>query len=68
MATKTTMNLPEELLKEAVQVSGAQTKTMAVILGLEELIRKKRLEGLLKLKGSGKVHFSRSDLKQSRRR
>lgn len=62
------MNIPRDLLEEAVQVSGASTQTMAVVLGLEELIRRKRLEALLKLKGSGKVGLSQKELGQMRSR
>ena len=37
---KTTMNLPADLLKEAIEASQAQTQTMAVVMGLQELIEK----------------------------
>lgn len=62
------MNIPKDLLEEAVRVSGATTQTMAVVLGLEELIRKKRLEALLKLQSTGAVGLTQKDLKRMRRR
>ncbi|MBI5299567.1 MAG: type II toxin-antitoxin system VapB family antitoxin [Deltaproteobacteria bacterium] len=62
------MNIPKQLLQEAVKVSGATTQTMAVVLGLEELIRRKRLETLLQLKGSGALGLSQRSLKRMRRR
>lgn len=62
------MYIPETLLEEAVKVSGANSKTTAVVLGLEELIRKKRIEALLELKGSGALGLSRADLGRMRRR
>lgn len=65
---RTSMHIPESLLKEAVKVSGAPTQTQAVVMGLEELIRKKRLEALLKLKGSGALKLSRKDLEKMRGR
>ena len=68
MSNKTSMNIPKELLDEAVQVSGATTKTMAVVLGLEELIHRKRLEALLKLQGSGRLKLSKRQLHFMRRR
>jgi hypothetical protein len=61
------MNLPKELLLEAQEVSGAPTQTMAVILGLEELIRKKRLEKLASLKGSGAIKLSKGEQKALRK-
>ncbi len=65
---RTSMNLPEKLLKEAVRLSGAPTQTQAVVMGLEALIRKKRLEGLLKLKGSNALKLTQKDLKKMRGR
>ncbi|MBI4412477.1 MAG: type II toxin-antitoxin system VapB family antitoxin [Deltaproteobacteria bacterium] len=68
MHHRTSMNIPEDLLKEAVRASGATTRTMAVVMGLEELIRKKRLEKLLQLKGLGALRLSQKKLAASRRR
>ena len=62
------MNISKNLLKEAVRVSGATTQTMAVVMGLEELIRKKRLEALFQLKGSGILGLTRKDLRKMRSR
>lgn len=68
MTYRTSMNIPKALLKEAVEVSGATTQTMAVVLGLEELIRKKRLERLLKLQGTGVVRLNPRELRKMRDR
>lgn len=68
MAKKTTMYIPEKLLKEAMRVSRATTRTMAVLLGLEELIRRKKREDLLTLKGSGVVKLTLSQLQHMRAR
>lgn len=62
------MNIPKELLEEAIEVSGAQTQTSAVILGLEELIRKKRLEALAQLKGSNAITLTKREQKEQRKR
>ncbi|MBZ0155373.1 MAG: type II toxin-antitoxin system VapB family antitoxin [Alphaproteobacteria bacterium] len=53
---KTTLNIPEDLLKEAMQVSKSRTKTEAVIEGLRELIRQRRIERILS--SAGKMEFS----------
>jgi len=37
---RTTMDLPENLLARAVKVSHSKTKTSAVIMALQDLIRK----------------------------
>lgn len=59
LCIKKTINIPRELLKEAVKISGATTQTMAVIMGLKELVRQKKMEALLKLNGKGKIRFSK---------
>ncbi len=48
---RTTLNLPEKLLAEAQRLSGARTKTQAIVWALEELARKKKLERLWRLRG-----------------
>ena len=49
---KTTLNIPRELLEEAVQLSGVRTKTEAVTLALKELIRQQKIERLIEQAGS----------------
>jgi hypothetical protein len=65
---KTTMNIPNDLLQEAVKLSGAASRTMAVILGLQELIKKKRLEKLASLHGSDAIQLSDKEYKKMRSR
>ena len=48
---RTTLDLPAKLLAEARRLSGAKTKTQAIIWALEELTRKKKLERLWSLRG-----------------
>lgn len=62
------MNIPRELLEEAKRLSGAETQTMAVVIGLQELIRKKRMERLLELRGSDVVQLTDAELRSQRRR
>ena len=49
---KTTLNIPRELLEEAVQLSGVRTKTEAVTLALKKLIRQQKIERLIEQAGS----------------
>ena len=65
---RTSMNIPKELLLEAKRLSGAATQTMAVVMGLEELVRKKKIERLLALQGSGALRLSRAEQRGLRRR
>jgi hypothetical protein len=68
MSHRTSMNIPKDLLEEALRASGAKTQTMAVVMGLEELIRRKKIEALLKLKGAGTVRLSPRELRVMRSR
>ena len=53
---KTTLNIPDELIKEAMTASRSKTKTKAVITGLRELIRQGKIEKVLS--SVGKLEFS----------
>ncbi len=48
---RTTLDLPEELLTEAMRLSQGKTKTKTIILALQELIRKLRISQLKSFKG-----------------
>ena len=48
---RTTLDLPEELLQEAMLVSHTKTKTKVITIAREELIRKFKISELKKYKG-----------------
>ena len=48
---RTTLDLPESLLIDAMKATHIKTKTKVIITALEELIRKNRIAGLKKFKG-----------------
>lgn len=48
---RTTLDLPEDLIEEAMKVTGIPTKTRTIIVALEEMIRKTRISGIKKFKG-----------------
>jgi len=48
---RTTIDLPEDLVKEAMHVSRIPTKTQVIITALEGLIRKEKISQLKKFKG-----------------
>ena len=48
---RTTLDLPEELLSEAMKTTRIQTKTKVIITALEELIRKSKISEIKKYKG-----------------
>jgi len=60
---KTTLDLPEDLLKKAMKLSNRKTKTSTIILALEEYIRRKKLERVISMEGA--LHFS-EDMEDAR--
>lgn len=48
---RTTVDIPEELMQEALRSSHAKTKTMVIVLGLKELVNRHKLEQLRALRG-----------------
>ena len=48
---RTTLDLPEDLLRRAQKAAHAQTKTEAIILGLKSLLRQEKLLALASLRG-----------------
>jgi hypothetical protein len=48
---RTTLDLPEELLSEAMLASEAKTKTGVIVLALTELIRKSKIAELKQYRG-----------------
>ena len=62
---RTTLDIPRELIEEARRILGFKSKTDTVILSLQELIRRRRIEELKDLMGSVELNI---DLEESRRR
>lgn len=48
---RTTLDLPENLIDEAMKAARINTKTKVIITALEELIRKSNISGLKDFKG-----------------
>jgi Arc/MetJ family transcription regulator len=48
---RTTLDLPEDLINEAMKATHINTKTKVIITALEELIRKSKISGLKEFKG-----------------
>ena len=48
---RTTLDLPVDLLNDAMKATHAKTKTKVIIIALEELIRKSKIAELKEFKG-----------------
>ncbi len=60
---RTTLDLPENLLKEAMKVTHTNTKTAVIVKALEELIRKSRISDLKNYKGKIELDIDLNDLR-----
>jgi len=65
---KTLVDIDENVLKEAMEVSEARTKKEVITLALEELVRLKLRQKLRGMAGSGIIETKLSGLKHMRRR
>jgi len=48
---KTTLNIPEDLIKKAMSLSKYRTKTQTVIVALQEYVRQKKIEKIMEYQG-----------------
>ncbi|NLV32877.1 MAG: type II toxin-antitoxin system VapB family antitoxin [Acidobacteria bacterium] len=48
---RTTLDLPEDLIAEAMRATRIRTKTRLIITALEEMVRKSRIAGLKEFRG-----------------
>jgi Arc/MetJ family transcription regulator len=62
---RTTIDIPDEIMMNAMTASGMKTKTATIVLGLKEVVRKSRMDRLLALRGRMPVDV---DLRISRQR
>jgi Arc/MetJ family transcription regulator len=61
---KTLVDINEDVLKEAMKLSEAETKKEVITLALEELIKSRLREKLKQSAGSGMIETKLSDLKR----
>ena len=63
---KTTVIIDDELLEEAMRVTGGKTKKQVIAAGLKELICKKNLEALCQELGTFDLALSLDELEKLR--
>jgi len=64
---KTTIDIPEKVLREAMRHSGSSTKREAVLLALEEFNRRRRMARLAENLGTFDDFISRDELERLRK-
>ena len=60
---RTTLDLPESLLAEAMKVTHTNTKTAVIVKALEELVRKSKIAGIKKYCGKIDLDIDISELR-----
>jgi len=63
---RTTLDLPEKLLSDAMKITHTRTKTGVIILALKELIRKSKITGLKKYRGKFDLEVDLDELRDRR--
>jgi Arc/MetJ family transcription regulator len=63
---RTTLDLPEDLLAEAMKASHSDTKTAVIVLALQELVRKSQVAGIKKYKGRVELDIDLDHLRKRR--
>ncbi len=63
---RTTLDLPENLLIEAMRITHTETKTAVIVLALEELIRKAKITELKQFKGKIELDIDLDNIRARR--
>ena len=63
---RTTLDLPEKLLHEAMKLTRTGTKTGVIVLALRELIRKSKITDLKKYRGKIDLDIDLDELRDRR--
>lgn len=64
---KTTIDIPEKELKDAMRFTGAATKREAIVTALKDFNRRKRLAALAKHFGASETFMTHEELMKLRR-
>ncbi len=60
---RTTLDLPENLLNEVMEVTHTKTKTAVIIKALEELLRKSKISDLKQYRGKIMLDINLDDIR-----
>ena len=60
---RTTLDLPETLLNEAMKVTHTETKTAVIVKALEELVRKSKISDIKKYRGKINLDIDLNELR-----
>ena len=66
LTMRTTLDLPENLIKEAMKLTHTETKTAVITKALEELVRKSRISELKSYRGKIDLDIELNDIRDRR--
>jgi Arc/MetJ family transcription regulator len=61
---RTTLDLPEELMAEAMKVTNIKTKTKVITSALEQLVKQTRIAEIKKYRGQVELEIDLDELRQ----
>lgn len=64
---KTSVDIPENVLKAAVRYSGAKTKKEAIVTAMQDFVRRKRMAELIKYSGKFDAMPTHEEMKAAER-
>ena len=61
---RTTLDLPESLISEAMKITNIKTKTKVIITALEQLVKKSKISEIKKYKGQVDLNIDLDELRE----
>jgi Arc/MetJ family transcription regulator len=63
-AMRTTLDLPESLISEAMKITNIKTKTKVIITALEQLVKKSKISEIKKYKGQVDLNIDLDEIRE----
>ncbi|HIJ94316.1 MAG TPA: type II toxin-antitoxin system VapB family antitoxin [Desulfuromonadales bacterium] len=54
---RATLNIPDELLDDVQSLCGEKSKTRAIVIAMEDYVRRRRMESLIALQGKLTIDY-----------
>ena len=61
---RTTLDLPESLISEAMKITNIKTKTKVIITALEQLVTKSKISEIKKYKGKVELNIDLDEIRE----
>ena len=61
---RATLNIPDDLMSQLLQITGEKSKTKALITAMQEFIRQKKIKELLELRGKIQIEDITEELEK----